>query len=272
LFHNSTESIPQNSQTQQLHRRVMSTSNIPQELGDLFDFSAPFVDDLESPADSTMFSPPHYAQPSFATVNEPVTIHSTGTVSPKDLMADPGSAPPSTSFTDMSTPSFESPGYFSHDTSPLFADSEIAHEEWPPLFPVAGDAFASVNFDDTHVGTTLSKPAPAQSPLINADSSPGESPRPGRPSARHSSISGVKSKNREKPLPPIRYDSNDPVAIKRARNTEAARKSRARKVELQDQMERRIADLEKSLQESQQREAESRQRELYWKSVAEGTQ
>jgi len=265
LFHNSTESIPQNSQSQQLNRRVMSTPNIPQELGDLFDFSASFAGDLESPADSTMFSPPHFAQPSFATVKEPVSIHPTGTVSPKDLMADPGSAPPSTSFTDMSTPSFESPGYFSHNTSPLFADSEIAHEEWPPLFPVGGDAFASVTFDDTHTGATLSKPTLPQSPLVHTDSSPSESPRPGRSSARHSSISGVKSKNREKPLPPIKFDSGDPVAMKRARNTEAARKSRARKVELQDQMERRIAELEKSLEECQQGEQ-------YWKSVAEGRQ
>jgi hypothetical protein len=235
------------------------------ELGEIWDLStSTFVEDLETTADLAMFSPPQYAQAGFTTVNEQVSIHPPGTVSPKDLMADPGSAPPSTSFTDMSTPSFESPGYFSHNTSPLFADSDLAHEDWPPLFPVGGDNFPFVNGDDAHVAPAPSKPAPSQSPLVQTDSSSG-SPRSGRPSARHSSISGVKSRNREKPLPPIRYDVDDPIAVKRARNTEAARKSRARKVELQGQMEHRIAELEKSLEES-------RQREQYWKTIAEARQ
>ncbi|EEP80982.1 cross-pathway control protein A [Uncinocarpus reesii 1704] len=98
--------------------------------------------------------------------------------------------------------------------------------------------------------------------MVRTKSSPGASPRNGRSTTRPSSISGVKPRNRDKPLPPIVYDSADPVAAKRARNTEAARKSRARKVEVQEQMERRIAELEKELQKSRQSEA-------YWRSIAE---
>ena len=57
-----------------------------------------------------------------------------GTISPKDLMMD-SSVPPSGTFTDLSTPSFESPGNFSQNTSPMFTDMDLAgHEEWPSLF------------------------------------------------------------------------------------------------------------------------------------------
>ena len=50
--------------------------------------------------------------------------------------------------------------------------------------------------------------------------------------------------------------------MKRARNTEAARKSRARKLQRTDDLEGRIAELEKSLEES-------REREQYWKALAQ---
>jgi hypothetical protein len=207
-----------------------------------------------------MFSPQQFNHISFAAVNDP-----SGTISPKDLIMD-ASAPPSTSFTDMSTPSFESPGYFSQDTSPLYpVDTELApgHEEWDSLFPV-NDGFSTIAFDDARMVAPLPpKAASTASPMIRTtSSSPGQSPNVGRGSGKHSSVSGVSARKREKPLPPLQYDVQDPVAVKRARNTEAARKSRARKVERQDHMERRIEELEKSLEES-------RQREQYWKTLAE---
>jgi hypothetical protein len=187
------------------------------------------------------------------------------TVSPKDLMMDSAPAPPSTSFTEMSTPSFGSSGYFSHDTSPLFADAELGpgQEDWESLFPADGNSPAP-RLDLAPATPAAPLLAPSASPMIANDSSAGESPRSGRNAVRHSSVCGVNAKprNRDKPLPPITYDTSDPVAVKRARNTEAARKSRARKVELQELQERRIAELEQSL-------AESRQREAYWKSIAE---
>jgi len=238
----------------------MSTSSIPQEFNDMFDF-----DNLDM-KDATMFSPDMGAS-SFATVNDPLAGQPQGTVSPKDLIAD--SEPPSTSFTDLSTPSFESPGYFSENTSPLFAsDAELApgHETWESLFP-NDNTFPSTLDDSNNLlaSTGLSKPTtgPPPSPMIRNGSSPGQSPFVHRSSGRQSSISGVgASRKRDKPLKPLSYDASDPVAVKRARNTEAARKSRARKVERQDQMERRISELEKSLEEAMEREA-------YWKAIAE---
>jgi hypothetical protein len=61
---------------------------------------------------------------------------------------------------------------------------------------------------------------------------------------RHSSVAGVQSRKRDKPLPPIMVDQADPVALKRARNTAAARKSRAKKVEERDGFEEAIAALQ----------------------------
>ncbi|OJD17386.1 hypothetical protein AJ78_02516 [Emergomyces pasteurianus Ep9510] len=259
---NSAENIScQNLNIQQPHRRIMSTSNIPQDFAELLDFPASLTAEDFVPSAGAM---------DFTSINDPSKMGNPVTVSPKDLMLD-AAFPPSTSFTDISTPSFDSPGYFSQNTSPLFfADSDLApgHEHWDSLFP-----------NDTHSSTTLEKPTnyaqnlsnsisastSSSSPALkgNSDSSPEESPRPGgRPSLRHSSVSGVKPRHREKPLPPIEYDPKDVTAAKRARNTEAARKSRARKLELQMHMEEKIAELEASL-------AESRKREAYWKSIAE---
>ncbi|KAJ9270404.1 transcriptional regulator family: bZIP [Paecilomyces variotii] len=263
LFY-STRNPSSNQKPQSQHRRVMSASNIAQDLPELFDLSTnTFGNEFESGPDSTMFSPQQFINGGFVVGNDPLGCQPTGTVSPKDLMMD-ASAPPSTSFTDMSTPSFESPGYFSHDTSPMFpADPELApgHEEWESLFP-SNDGFAAL--DELSIPVALpSKPAPPAEPMIRKSSSPGQSPAPRTPSTKHSTTAGIRK--REKPLPALKYDTNDPVAVKRARNTEAARKSRARKLERQEEMERRIAELEKSLEEAHQREE-------YWKALAQAAQ
>ncbi|QSS52301.1 bZIP transcription factor CpcA, cross-pathway control protein [Histoplasma capsulatum var. duboisii H88] len=243
---------------QQPHRRIMSTSSIPQDFAELADFAADFtaVDFVSSPA-----------TPDFTSINHPTKMGNQVTVSPKDLMLD-ASFPPSATFTDISTPSFDSPGYFSQNTSPLFvADSDLApgHEHWDSLFPT--DPHGSTILEDPKTIQNLSNSISAShssSPALKGtDSSPEESPHPNcRSSIRPSSISGVKPRHREKPLPPIEYDPTDATAAKRARNTAAARKSRARKLELHMQMEQKIAELEASLEESRKREA-------YWKSIAE---
>ncbi|EER28060.1 bZIP family transcription factor [Coccidioides posadasii C735 delta SOWgp] len=260
----------------------MSTSNLPlgmvslsasavrlvanqrPDIGTLLDLSTDqYVEDLGSSSHGSLLDQDQLDQ--LINFNSVVEQMPAQTVSPKDLMMD-SSAPPSTSFTDMSTPSFESPGYFSHDTSPLIAtDSDLGpgHEEWESLFPV--ESAMLPKFDEKVPLCSPKAPSALITPMTRTASSPGASPRNSRSSTRPSSISGVKPRNRDKPLPPIVYDTSDPVAAKRARNTEAARKSRARKVELQEQMERRIAELEKALEDSRQREA-------YWKSLAETQQ
>lgn len=50
-------------------------------------------------------------------------------------------------------------------------------------------------------------------------------------------------KQRSQPLKPIKIDGEDPVAAKRARNTEAARRSRARKMERMNQLEDKVEAL-----------------------------
>ncbi|EDO15568.1 hypothetical protein Kpol_487p1 [Vanderwaltozyma polyspora DSM 70294] len=57
---------------------------------------------------------------------------------------------------------------------------------------------------------------------------------------------GVISYNRKQraaPLTPVIPESDDPVSVKRARNTEAARRSRARKVQRMNQLEDRVEEL-----------------------------
>lgn len=50
-------------------------------------------------------------------------------------------------------------------------------------------------------------------------------------------------KQRLTPLEPVKVGSNDPVLMKRAKNTEAARRSRARKMERMKQLEDKVDDL-----------------------------
>lgn len=280
---NSTGNLSQNQQQLNYRRRIMSTPNIAQgkyvaygwsssvanprpDFPDLFDLNTTNLDSDFDSAEPNFLPQQSAMTSSFGPVND-VAGAPAGTVSPQDLMMD-ASAPPSTSFTDLSTPSFESPGYFSQDASPMFQtemDLGPGHEEWDSLFPTNDDTFAMA-FDQAaalDAPAVVSKPKsikPLASPMIRDVSSPGQSPAP-RTTIKHSSVSGVNARQR-KPLPPIKFNSNDPVAMKRARNTEAARKSRARKLEKQGEMEVRIAELEKLLEESQQREQ-------YWKALAE---
>lgn len=179
------------------------------------------------------------------------------TVSPKDLMLDNMSAPPSTTMTNLTTPGtnyMESPSYMigSTDTSPLFAndnlDSEADH--WPSLF-------------DDEPNQENDNPS-GKSPVINTHvaprmsrygSSPGQSSSRDSHQGRHSSTSGVSAKRRDKPLPAITIDDpTDIVAVKRARNTMAARKSRQKRVERNEELMNMVAELEKKVD--------------YWKQIA----
>ena len=155
------------------------------------------------------------------------------TVSPRDLMHN-SSAPPSGVTTNLSTPQtglFESPGMVhSTETSPLFGSNEELDgdaENWDSLFPP----------DNGHdVSPMLDPTAPA---MGRSQSSPGSQ------HMRHSSVSGVRSRRRDKPLPAIDYTKEaNPTVRKRMKNTEAARKSRAKKQERVEAMQDRIDELE----------------------------
>ncbi|GAB0137636.1 hypothetical protein EsDP_00005893 [Epichloe bromicola] len=174
-----------------------------------------------------------------------------GTVSPHDLLVQEPfmSAPNSAALTALTSPSIynESPDFDGFDVSPNFgsADFDGPGDPWYPLFP-----------QDSNSGPELMTPDPEGSPAEKPDGTDSadrasaagsrkkmaNSPPGG---GRHSSVAGVSSRKRDKPLPPIVVeDPDDPTAMKRARNTLAARKSRQRKALRFEELEERIAKLE----------------------------
>ncbi|KAK8250635.1 hypothetical protein HDK77DRAFT_373539, partial [Phyllosticta capitalensis] len=192
----------------------------------------------------------------FTTINDPMSasIGTAMTVSPKDVFNDPlSSAPPSAAFTNLTSPSVSESPYIDdlYDTSPMFRNDETqSGDAWYPLFPsddkAAGDS-APVDSAPALVKQPSTTPLDSPAPLIMDTYTRRKSDPKNSPSGlAHSSVSGVgKSRRRKGPLPPITVqDPSDKTAIKRARNTLAARESRARKYEHVQTLEARIAELE----------------------------
>lgn len=180
---------------------------------------------------------------------------STQTVSPKDLFNDfLGSAPPSTAFTNLTSPDINQSPYIASSTevSPLFNDTlDVGADSsnWFSLFPDDQTAAAAPAMERN--ASTVSNgqaSSSSNSPLVldqhnyNRRKSSANGASPGH--ARHSSINGVKPRRRKGPLPPIAVDPEDKVALKRARNTLAARDSRQRKLDHLAGLEARIKELE----------------------------
>lgn len=198
----------------------------------------------------------YHSMNSFEPINPPAPASDTQTVSPKDLMHDFTSAPTSTTFTELTTPgtSYEQSPYGmldTNETSPLYGEGELDQDadEWPSLFePNEGNHdFNPPPAANTNVGSTGTvsydaSPHPTQvAPKMSRNgSSPGSSSKGGR----HSFTSGVSTKRRDKPLPEIHVeDPNDTLAVKRARNTMAARKSRQKRMERVVELEMQVSEL-----------------------------
>ncbi|ODA82265.1 hypothetical protein RJ55_00772 [Drechmeria coniospora] len=172
-----------------------------------------------------------------------------GTVSPQDLlMQEPFlSAPNSSAFTALTSPSIydESPDFDSVDVSPLFdsVDFDGANDPWYPLFPRDSDLSPEPT---RSLNNSPAVPSDDVGSVMAAGEGKKSSPlSPLAGSGRHSSVAGVSARKRDKPLPPIIIeDPNDNVAMKRARNTLAARKSRERKAQRLEELEDRIMKLE----------------------------
>ncbi|PNY24283.1 Cross-pathway control protein 1 [Tolypocladium capitatum] len=200
---------------------------------------------------STAFSSP--ALPSAMDFNGSMASSTSnlGTVSPHDLLIQEPfmSTPNSSALTALTSPSIynDSPDFDRFDVSPNFgsANFDSSGEAWYPLFP-----------RDSHSGPEQT-PGLDDSPAQKSDDmdsvsrgSSGSSQKkstgsPSSLSGRHSSVAGVNSRKRDKPLPPIIVeDPGDMVAMKRARNTLAARKSRERKAQRFEELEERILKLE----------------------------
>lgn len=261
LFHaNSTGSIPNNPAQMGGGNAANSdsssddllltprTANVAYHdtMGDLFEAGSTF-------GDFNMFSN------DFTAVNA-----APGTVSPKDLMN--GSVPPSSTFTNLTTPGstyLETPDD-SYEASPLYNDTLGGNFDYSEnnFFP---DLDALVPMNRTASSSSMQ-------PVVVHPGGPvvgrKRSVVPSSPAVRPSSVAGVNARKRDKPLPPIIADENDPVALKRARNTAAARKSRARKVEERDVLETRIAELEAQLLQSQTENAQLSGERDYWKTKA----
>jgi hypothetical protein len=179
---------------------------------------------------------------------------SASTVSPKDLFNDfMGSAPPSTAFTNLTSPDIGASPYMASSTevSPLFTNNEDLSADaasWYPLFPDASDSTSKAAPPMERNDSNVTEVSSGDSPLVldehnfrrKSSNATGASPAHGR----HSSISGVKPRRRKAPLPPITVDSGDKIAVKRARNTLAARESRQRKLDHLASLEARIKELE----------------------------
>ncbi|KAK0617272.1 hypothetical protein B0T14DRAFT_568794 [Immersiella caudata] len=227
---------------------TQSTGNIPQAKMHLQDLDLEDFTAFEGGASATAYSSP--ALPTVFDLNSSASsTNNMGTVSPHDLLiSEPFmSAPNSSALTALTSPSVynESPDFGDgYDVSPNFgsADFPDGSDVWFPLFP------------PTNNTTQQATVKPEQSPATQSDEleavetasaghqrrKSGNSP----PSGRHSSISGVNSRRRDKPLPPIIVeDPSDTIAMKRARNTLAARKSRERKAQRLDELEEKIEKL-----------------------------
>ncbi len=237
---------------------TITPSDLPSD--NMFDFNH---NDFTSAPDSndSFFDPSLDFSTNFEPINDPAPAQTPNlqTVSPKDLMVDSMSAPPSGAFTDLTTPgtsAYDSP-YMANstETSPLFTEESFADDpdKWPSLFdPIE---------EETNTGPVSHFAGASPSPTYTApkmsrnDSSPGQSSSRSSHQGRHSLASGVTPKRRDKPLPAITIDDpNDTVAVKRARNTMAARKSREKRVERTEQLVNQVTELEAEVE--------------HWKNIA----
>jgi general control protein GCN4 len=212
---------------------------------DLDEFTA-----FEGGASTTAYSSPALASVFDLSGSASSSTTNMGTVSPQDLLIQEPfmSAPNSTALTALTSPSIynESPEFGDvYDVSPSFGSGDFdtgSTDAWFPLFPqnnarpevsqkqpTSAEQSPASKSDDLEVASALG----------HRRKSSGTSP-PTRPS----SIAGVGSRRRDKPLPPIIVeDPSDVTAMKRARNTLAARKSRERKALRLDELEEKISKL-----------------------------
>jgi len=215
---------------------------------------------LGFPQADTAFSSP--AMPPIFDVASTMSSTTIGTVSPQDLLVHEPfmSAPNSTALTALTSPSTYngSPDFNdAFNMSPCFVGSDLeggTSDPWFPLFPQDGPSEMTgdgegTSHEETHATLVAGR----------VENAPKKRKSRGASAGQHSSVSGVGSRRRDKPLPPIIVeDPSDVVAMKRARNTLAARKSRERKAQRVEELEERIQKLE-------------RERD-YWKRLAQGHQ
>lgn len=205
----------------------------------------------------------------FAAINDySVGAGSTRTVSPKDIFNDAfGSAPPSAAFTNLTSPDIDQSPFIndSLECSPMFNGDMMmpsTTQDWFSLFPEEETKLVEPTPQNSAaISLPLERTISSQSMERSGSSSTGSPLVLDNSFRRKSSVSnspatnGIsKSRRRKGPLPAISVDPTDKVALKRARNTLAARESRQRKFDHVSDLERRNSELEAELEK--------------WKSIA----
>lgn len=205
----------------------------------------------------------------FTTINPNSVPSSTQTISPKDIFADPfQSAPPSTAFTNITTPDIDPSPFItdSFETSPMFQNDlsmSAGTDNWFSLFPEEESTIITPPLVVAPlVAPALERTVSSTTTKSNGSGSSINSPivMSNNSHRRKSSVTGspaanasiTKSRRRKGPLPAIMVDPSDKVALKRARNTLAARDSRQRKFDHVNQLEKRNAELEAEVEKWKQ--------------------
>jgi general control protein GCN4 len=188
------------------------------------------------------------------------------TVSPKDIFSDAfGSAPASAALTNMTTPDINESPFLNNDSyecSPMLFNEPNVSGEWFPLFPEEETNAVNASFPAQPISLPMERTVSSQTMERSGSSSTGSpivldsSSFRRKSSATNSPATngGISKSRRRKDLPKISVDPSDKVALKRARNTMAARESRQRKFDHITELEQRNADLEAELEK--------------WKSIA----
>jgi general control protein GCN4 len=207
----------------------------------------------------------------FTAINDRSAGQSVRTVSPKDIFNDGfGSAPPSTAFTNLTSPDIGDSPYLndSFECSPMFGDDplNLSHhtDDWFPLFPEEPSRLTEPRYMPAVSSLPLERTISSQS-MERSGSSSTDSPlvldgsfrRKSSTTNSPSSLNGIgKARRRKGPLPAISVDPSDKTALKRARNTLAARESRQRKFDHVSELETQVAELQADVEK--------------WKNIAIG--
>ncbi|KAF8418030.1 hypothetical protein EV426DRAFT_681226, partial [Tirmania nivea] len=191
-----------------------------------------------------------FSSPNFTHIHDPSIDLST--VSPQDVFAFPVSTPMSS----LMSPFLDDDS--SYEVSPLFQSDDSAVngvDHWPSLFPECTPLQPSP-FEpnmDAEIEAIIGSGSDDHSNL-DSSVSPSASPHARAlgsgisNTTRKGSVTGAGVRKRTAPLPPIVVDPSDHVAIKRARNTLAARKSREKKLKRMEEMEAQIEDLKSQVE------------------------
>ncbi|APA06557.1 hypothetical protein sscle_02g013270 [Sclerotinia sclerotiorum 1980 UF-70] len=213
---------------------------------DLFDEFTPF----EGGTSTQNSYSSAFSSPALATMYDPTNDFSSSSssnmsfVSPQDLSLRDSfsSAPNSAAYTTLTSPS-------TFDGSPAFGDDSpyISHGGLGDNNVVQGDPWFSLfpDVDNNEQPNAMNSPLAVEEELEVSEQlheKKDNRRKSGSATSPMSSTSGVRKS--QKILAPIIVDNpNDSVAMKRARNTLAARKSRQRKMQRFEELEDQIAKL-----------------------------